>query len=771
MHAPSAAKGRVAGTPPKKTYTMKDPLPCFASARLRRTLGVVIACLGLNVQAQTPVSQDDAKEDAKEEEITKLNVFTVEATKGQGYGASNLASATRLNTPAENVPQSISVINANLLRDIGAYSFEQTMRYTPGVTPRQNAPNASIVRGFIVANRYRNGFLMPQYETDTINLDRIEVIKGPSASIAGSSESGGLVNLITKKPLFEPSTIITAGLGSYGFMRGTVDSTGPVPGHDNMAYRLIAAGTKSDTHRDEDGISKFAVYPSFLWNVTKKTQILVEVEYLQGDTPGGFGAVYFPPIEAGAPFSTVPPPAGVTPKVQLNRWAPLTLNTSGEPGMTWTHDVSALFATVTHQFTDALSARQAVVFYEFIDDHYWASANNTLYFDSGGNLLTNRTMTDRWQDSRGVRLQGDVAFKQQFAENKFGAILLAGYDIGDVRFDLKQAGGVLQPMNLTNPVYGTAPTTPLSPTVDQSVKTGSVGIFANAQISAFQDRVILTGGYRKDYNKTTTVDNHFNGTRVETPKTPKVNSPLIGLTVKPLSWLALYAVDSEAGAAQTTISIYPGIPVNDPLQKLVTIEPVTSNTEFGAKMSFLDGNFSVNLAKFEIVQSDFVRPQTDFSAPGGSYRIIDQGTTADGFEIEVAGDLTKRLLVFGGYTHMKTKVPAVRPGGLDGEIRGVPKHKFQLFARYNLADTKDRGISLRAGVVHQSSPWGIAQNTYKVPGATRFDVGVDYRYNDWTLSLTIENVTDVVFAQAAIAAASNTVDAPRSGYLTITRKL
>lgn len=759
---------------------MKSTSQSFASACARLLLGVALACFGLTdhlpaqqKDALNPTRDGAASAAANEDdtEVVQLNVFTVEGTKGQSYGASNLASATRLNTPAENVPQSISVINSNLLRDIGAYQFDQVMRYTPGVTPRQNAPNASIVRGFIVANRYRNGFLMPQYETDTINIDRVEIIKGPSASIAGSSESGGLVNFITKKPLFELESSITLTAGSYGFMRGTVDTTGPVPGHDNMAYRLVAAGTSSDTYRDNDHLKKFAIYPSFLWNLTKKTQLLVELEYLQGDTPGGFGAVYFAPIEAGAPFATVPPPAGVTPKVQLNRWAPLTLNTSGEPGMTWSHEVSTAFITLTHAFNDIFSVRQAVNFYQFVDDHYWASVNNTLYFDAAGNLFANRTMTDRYQDTRGVRLQGDVALKMDFgSRNLAGLVLLAGYDVADIKNDLRQATGVLPAMNLVNPTYGLPATTPLAATVDQSGKNGSVGIFANTQVSFLQDRIILTGGLRRDYNKEARVDNHFNNTSVITPKTPTIESPLVGLTLKPLPWLALYGVDSEAGAARTTISIYPGIPINDPLQKLVTIEPVTTNKEFGAKMNFRNGGITVNIAKFKIVQSDFVRPTTDLSAPGGQYRTIDQGVTADGWEIEWAGDLTKQLLVYGGYTHMKTKVPAVRPGGLDGEQRGVPRHKFQLFARYNLTDVKDRGLSVRAGVVYENSHFGIAQNTYRVPGATRWDVGADYRYKDWVLGLTIENVTDVIFPQAAIAAGSNTVDAPRTSYLSLSRR-
>ncbi len=373
-------------------------------------------------------------------------------------------------------------------------------------------------------------------------------------------------------------------------------------------------------------------------------------------------------------------------------------------------------------------------------------------------------------ETNGYRLQGDFAYKQEFAENKFGVVFLAGYDYSDLSDRNQFSSGALAPINLTNPSYGLPPVTPLSPAGDQSSEIGSVGLFANTQISAFQDRVILTAGLRRDYNRASKVVNQIANTTTNRPKTPTIESPLIGITFKPLPWLALYGVDSEAGAAQTTIQIFPGIAVDDPRQILRTIEPVTTNQEFGAKMNFFDGNFSLNIAKFKIVQSDFVRPQTDFSAPGGQFRIIDQGTTAEGLEIELAGDLTKQLLVFGGYTHMKTKVPAVRPGGLDGEIRGVPEHKFQLFARYNLSDRNDRGLSLRAGVVHQSSPWGIAQNTYRVPGATRYDVGVDYRWNDWSVSFTIENVTDVIFAQAAIAAASNTVDGPRAGYLSVARK-
>jgi outer membrane receptor for ferric coprogen and ferric-rhodotorulic acid len=136
---------------------------------------LVAFCVLLPVlRSQTPSASQPVTTSANAEETVTLNAFTVEATTGESYGASNLGSATRLKVAAENVPQSISVINANLIRDLGAYNYEEAVRYTPGVTERQNVPNGSVIRGFLVSNRYRNGFRVAGYESDITNVDRIE---------------------------------------------------------------------------------------------------------------------------------------------------------------------------------------------------------------------------------------------------------------------------------------------------------------------------------------------------------------------------------------------------------------------------------------------------------------------------------------------------------------------------------------------------------------------------------------------------------------------
>src|ERR1700755_423453 len=127
---------------------MPNPSPC---SRLRpKDLSRAFLVAGLAGLAQSLIAQPVAAPAAStpSHDVTvKLDVFNVGATRGQNYGASNMASATRMNTPIENVPQAMNVVNSNLLADIGANSFDQAVRYTPGITQRQNSPDGAIVRG------------------------------------------------------------------------------------------------------------------------------------------------------------------------------------------------------------------------------------------------------------------------------------------------------------------------------------------------------------------------------------------------------------------------------------------------------------------------------------------------------------------------------------------------------------------------------------------------------------------------------------------------
>ena len=713
------------------------------------------------------------------DEAVKLDVFTVRENPARAYGSSNLASATRLNTPAENVPQTISVLNEVLLKDISAFSYDQAVRYTPGVTQRQNVRDGSVIRGFIVSNRYRNGFLVPGFETDLINVDRIEIIKGPSASIAGSSESGGYVNIITKRPQAKESAVVAATVGSRGYLRGTIDATGPVAG-TGLAYRLNAVHLNADSFRDNEKLRKTALYPSFLWRISRNTQLSVDLEYYDGLTPGGFSTPYIAPVNTvsqtsavSVPQAVVVPP-GVTPRFRLGQWAPMSLNTSGEAGMGFSTDLYSIFTTLTHQFNDVFTARQAVSYFDSSSNHYRSVVANFFAYNANGEIIYERNATRNTSSNQILRAQGDLVGTRKWLGGNLGATVLVGYDLGRSDGAGTTTTGQMEPINISSPVYGVPLRTPMVKTVDNVSKGGNFGYFANAQVTGFNERMVVTGGLRRDQGKAAWTRNNFTGAYTNVPTTPTVESPMYGLTVKPLPWLSAYAVYSEAGAASRQVAIFPNIPLTDPRQILRTVTPLTTNDEFGLKASLLDGAFGINLAHYKIVQVDNVRNNTSndiVNVPGGSQNIIESGNMAKGWEVEFSGSLRRDLALVGGYAYTETQAPGFRSDGRSPrEIRGIPRHKLQAFAKYDFTGTQANGFSVRAGMVYQTSVWGIAENTYRIAGGTRWDAGLNYRRKNWDFALTCENLTNVIFVQAAIAPGSNTVDAPRTAYFSATVK-
>jgi outer membrane receptor protein involved in Fe transport len=723
-------------------------------------LSTIVAGPNLLSQTSSPSTSEP------NESAVSLDVFTVNSAKDRGYGASSLSSATRLAAEAQNVPQSISVLNSELLKDLSVWRLDQALRYTPNVTQRQNIPDGATIRGFLVFNRYRNGFLTPSYESDSSNIERVEVIRGAAASIAGASETGGLLNLITKKPLWKEQGSATLTVGSNAFVRGVVDVTGPVAGHANLAYRMVAAQTQADGWRTGETIKKTALSPSVAWKLASRTQLLAEVEYLSAKLPQNGGAVYVASVFDGS-TNPLRPPSGVTARVGgLPRWTPTNFN-SGEADFGRVVDVQNAFLTFTHAFNDTFSLRQGAVFSRSDQDTLAASEQHDFFYDATGDLLMNRTYRRNTTRSNILRLQGDLVAAYALAGTR--NTTLVGYEFSRSLSSATNAPGTLSPLSIFNPVYGGARGV-LTVATDQTTRGQGLGYFVNHQLNAFDGRLIFTGGLRRDTAKGARVVNNLNGARVNSAAPADVDSPMYGLTVKPVKWAALYGVHSEAGAPSSLYSRYPNVPIDSPLQQRLTREPITTNDEVGAKLTLFDGGLLLTVARFKIEQKDNLRPNIDPKVPGSGENVL-ESNTAKGWEIEWSGSV-KAWAIYGGYALMDTEASGFKPNGTQRrELRGVARQKFSTFARYDLTrDAQGNGFSLNAGIVYQTSVYGRAENNYRIPGATRYDLGLGYVRNRWNYRLTVENVTDALFVQATAGQASNTIEPPRTLYISGTHR-
>jgi iron complex outermembrane receptor protein len=140
----------------------------------------------------------------------------IERAKGHvdGYLANRSATATKTDTPILETPQSISVVTQDQIAAQGVQSVNDALRYTPGVSLESFGANTFFdflkLRGFD-APRYLDGLRLPNDSTtfavpriETYGLERLEVLKGPSSGLYGQSNPGGLINMVSKRPMATP---------------------------------------------------------------------------------------------------------------------------------------------------------------------------------------------------------------------------------------------------------------------------------------------------------------------------------------------------------------------------------------------------------------------------------------------------------------------------------------------------------------------------------------------------------------------------------------
>ncbi len=232
---------------------------------------------------------------------------------GDRYAPSDASTATRTNTRILDVPQSIQVIPKPVLEEQATVRVDDALRNASGVVGVVEPFSSGAVltiRGFPTDN-FNNGPILRDgfrvYDNlglqETTNLERIEILKGPSSVLYGQNDPGGIINLVTKRPLYEPFHEFQFQAGSFGLLRPSVDLSAPVTQDGRVRYRLNASYHFEDGFRDfETDTSRFFVAPVVSWDISDRTQISFEMEYVDGEGPFDIGI-----LASGDTVVDVPP--------------------------------------------------------------------------------------------------------------------------------------------------------------------------------------------------------------------------------------------------------------------------------------------------------------------------------------------------------------------------------------------------------------------------------------------------------------------------------
>jgi iron complex outermembrane receptor protein len=270
-------------------YTL-DKLPLGAYVLITRSLGHAEARREVALSAENPSATVDFTLQGSTNAVQEVEVLGRQETT---YKSNYSLVGTRTSTDLIDVPQSISTVTKELMEDRQAYRLTEVVKNVAGVTQYSHYDDFTIrgfrngyESGFRLLNSLRSGFSYGNAFTQaplTVNLERVEVLKGPGAALFGDINPGGTINMVTKKPLAVDRKAVTFSTGSFNTTRATADFTGPLTDRQNVLYRFNAGYEKTNTFRDVNDTKSLMLAPTVTFLVSDKTTLNAELVYTHSD--------------------------------------------------------------------------------------------------------------------------------------------------------------------------------------------------------------------------------------------------------------------------------------------------------------------------------------------------------------------------------------------------------------------------------------------------------------------------------------------------------
>jgi iron complex outermembrane receptor protein len=187
-----------------------------------------------------------------------------------------------------DLPQSSSIVSSQVINDQQASKLSDVMKNVSGVAMGSSRGSTSenfFARGYSLGsnNYFKNG---SRYNSGSIpevsTLEQVEVLKGSAAMLYGNVSGGAIVNLVTKRPKFEHGGEVSMRTGSYNSYKPIGDIYGPIS--KNLAFRMIGTFENNESFRNNVKSDKYYFNPSLLFKAGKKTDILLQGDYLKYTT-------------------------------------------------------------------------------------------------------------------------------------------------------------------------------------------------------------------------------------------------------------------------------------------------------------------------------------------------------------------------------------------------------------------------------------------------------------------------------------------------------
>jgi iron complex outermembrane receptor protein len=742
--------------PTPKTQPMKSPRTFLAAFA-----GWLAASTAVEAQSPAPAG-----------EVVKLSAFEVSGQAPNRYQASEATSGGRLRTAIFDSPQTINVVTDALLKDVGATRILDALKYIPGVTESTipNGLDRITVRGFQTDGAIVDGFNFDanQGNLDPILIERIEVVKGPNAILSPTGSPGGTINNVTKKPLFVAARhSVKAEYGAFDAGAVEIDSTGRIgDAKSKFAYRLVGAVRDYDNYWGNTKVQRQVLAPSLSWQVGPSSKLTVQADY-SNSLSGLYLGIPIDP--SSSPTTTARLLAGVSPTA------------AAYADDQWRRDRRAIYrAFFTSDLTEHLSVRVAVrqAYLYFATTQLNFSAINGeggardprtglwtpgFIYGPGPTFTPSPAPVPSRSFNRGGTIsevrdtrrnfQNDWVYSRTFADIK--TTTSAGFAYTR-RFP--NGAQTVYAENITNtPLNFDAIV--LGPYTNLRTLNTYNGLFeltrqyyANESLSAFNERVIISGGISRLFVRNRTED-YIPGRRW-TYITNEKNTVNYGVVVKPIKAVSLFYGHSENASPVSTSLSPAGTPDFS----------VGSQDEIGARTRLLENRLQIGVTYFKIEQNAFSIPNPANLAvppPNPPAPLLFSDRQAKGWELEGTFEIAKGFTLIGNYTNFTNRDPNNVP------FRGTAEKSAAAWARYEFQNAELKGFNVSiganwldkrpgdaaSGLTAASTPTNLIPNlpSFYLPARTLVDLSFGYVRGPWTYQANIDNVFDNKALMASIS--------------------
>jgi iron complex outermembrane receptor protein len=675
-------------------------------------MAVAVALFPATVFAAEPEAGEVSADSARTLDAVHVNAYRT---------TSHASSATKTDTAIAETAQSVSVIAREELDARGVQNLNEAMRYVAGVTLESSGIDNRVddfrIRGFDAGSWSNNvtvdGMRAPQGSqwnrtmVDSWNLERVEVLKGPSAVMYGQVAPGGMVNQVSKTPTPDQQQVLRLGIDGNG-QYNTAFDVGAGSDDNRHLLRLVGLYRDGETQIDHTEQKHWFLAPSYTFQIAERTRLTLLGLYQKDD---GGSTYQFLPMDG----TLVATPYGHMKNTTF----------IGEPGWnTYDRTIWTAGYLFEHSFNGNWTLSQSA-------RHTDVQSLFRTVVTNGGLNADGRTQKRRatWGegDSKGDTV--DTRITGKFSTGAAEHTLLIGVDWQKADWTGAR-GAMLNPrdIDIFNPVY-----TNYVPVTTSISYSGGInrqtGVYLQDQVALDKWRLTFGGRYdwtRDDtWTRSYTVATNRYGARIRTRGEEEAFSGNLGVLYvadNGLTPYLSYAESFQPSGSNTNMSY-----------TLSAFDPVTGKQwEAGIKYQPASFDGLLTFSAYDLRQQNILTNDPDLThntcgtAGNSQCQVQDGEGRVRGVELEGRITPLEGFSVIGAASWMDSEVTKSNNGYIGKQLAMVPDWTAALWADYTFQAGGLEGLSLAAGVRYNGESYGDSANLYLIPGYTLWDAAIRY---------------------------------------------